>query len=80
MIHHTDSLRAAVRDLLTGRPTMPGVDVTREDGTESCANCGSPAVMAIALGVPRRKVRFCSPCGIRTGREMLAAADEKRTR
>lgn len=77
MIHHTESLRAAVRDLIAGRPTMAGVDVTREETAEQCANCGEPAVMAIALGIPRRKVRFCRKCAIRTGRMMLETAQSE---
>jgi len=55
---------------------MPGVDVTVEN-TEGCANCGEPCVLAIALGVPRRKVRFCRPCAIRMGRLMLEAAQDR---
>lgn len=75
MIGSDRSVRAAVRDLL-GRRTMPGVDVTVEN-TEGCANCGEPCVLAIALGVPRRKVRFCRPCAIRMGRLMLEAAQDR---
>jgi hypothetical protein len=56
---------------------MAGVDVTREETAEQCANCGEPAVMAIALGIPRRKVRFCRKCAIRTGRMMLETAQSE---
>jgi hypothetical protein len=80
MIHHTESLRAAVRDLIAGRPTMPGVNATRETGGGSCANCDEEfAVARIEWGIPRRGLRFCRPCGIRLMRQLSYALDDDRS-